>query len=316
MLVGRSDMTRMLRSALRPAHWGLAARLPLRARRHYLHSLAVGRWGDFTTPVTFNEKTNWRILNDRRPIIGQMCDKDRMKDLALQRAPDVRVPRTWWRGTDLSTLPDLDALGPWVLKPNHSSGEVLFGPDPGVDLERATQGWLTSVPYEVLGEWGYGQARAELLLEERIGGDGRPDDYKFLVYDGVPRYIQVSSGRGTPGEARTLYTTDWRRLPLAWPTVGQRDEPRPPELEAMVDAAARLGAGMDFVRVDLYALDGEVWFGEFTPYMNGGVLRFNPPSFDRELGSWWTLPSLAEVGAREDDAASEADPASGASVAR
>ena len=62
------------------------------------------------------------------------------------------------------------------------------------------------------------------------------------------------------------------------------DEPRPPELEKMSDIARALGAGWDFIRIDLYAVDGEVWFGEFTPYPGSGLLPYRPMSFDVAQG--------------------------------
>ncbi|MBN9099980.1 MAG: hypothetical protein J0I49_17980 [Pseudonocardia sp.] len=38
----------------------------------------------------------------------------------------------------------------------------------------------------------------------------------------------------------------------------------------MIQVAERLGAGTDFVRVDLYDIDGRVVFGELTSFPAGG----------------------------------------------
>lgn len=75
------------------------------------------------------------------------------------------------------------------------------------------------------------------------------------------------------------------------------DEPRPDTLDRMVQLAGRLGEGVDFLRVDLYSLDAEVWFGELTPYPGGGVIRYEPREFDHELGAYWTLLSRRAVSA-------------------
>ena len=66
---------------------------------------------------------------------------------------------------------------------------------------------------------------------------------------------------------------------------------RPDELPELLTAAARLAAGFDFLRVDLYAVDGTVVFGEHTPYPGNGLARICPASFDLELGARWRLPS-------------------------
>ena len=62
-----------------------------------------------------------------------------------------------------------------------------------------------------------------------------------------------------------------------------------------MEIASTLGTGWDFIRVDLYAVDGEVWFGEYTPYPGSGLLRYKPMSFDLEQGLQWKLPSLEDV---------------------
>jgi hypothetical protein len=62
----------------------------------------------------------------------------------------------------------------------------------------------------------------------------------------------------------------------------------------MLEVAAALGAAFDFVRVDLYDVDGEVWFSELTPYPGGGLDRFDP-ALDEWLGARWQLPPRSAV---------------------
>ena len=72
--------------------------------------------------------------------------------------------------------------------------------------------------------------------------------------------------------------------------------PSPPNLDRMLEIAARLGQPFDFMRVDLYDDDGVLKFGELTPYPCSGLGRFDPASFDTELGKAWTLPTLGTPG--------------------
>ncbi|MGJ6124574.1 ATP-grasp fold amidoligase family protein [Mycolicibacterium sp. Y3] len=286
---------------LRAARRWLIAMVPIRLMRHALYLMMIRRPGDFTEPETFNEKVNWRIFNDRRDRIVKACDKMWMKEMARQAYPgaDLRIPATYWSGTDLRDAPDLTTLPPWVLKPNHSSGQALFGPDPGTDLDgllARTAQWFDETPLE-LGEWGYSEARPLFLLEERIPTpDGHPPvDYKFFVFEGRIELIQVNRGRFGTRQTATFLDADWRRLPVRWRIQPVADEQRPVELDKMMEIAGVLGADWDFVRVDLYAVDGEVWFGEYTPYPGSGLLRYKPMSFDREQGRHWKLPTPAEV---------------------
>ena len=105
----------------------LLALIPVRFLRHVLYLLMIRKPGNFREPATFNEKVNWRILHDRRRTIADACDKLRMKETARRLVPDegrLRIPRTIWAGTDPDRAP-VDAGEPWIMKPNHSSGEVL-----------------------------------------------------------------------------------------------------------------------------------------------------------------------------------------------
>ncbi len=282
------------------AHRKLIGLLPLSLLRHAFHLTMIHTPGNFRQPRTFNEKVNWRILHDRRDRIIAACDKMRMKEMARAAYPgaQLRIPETYWYGTDLRDAPDLAGLPPWVLKPNHSSGHALFGPDPQTDvtaLLEQTRDWWTRTPVE-LGEWGYGEARPLLLLEERIPtpDDAPPTDYKFFVFDGRVELVQVNRGR-FDDQTATFLDADWNRLPVRWRIRPVADEPRPAELDTMLPVASTLGAGWDFIRVDLYAVDGIVWFGEYTPYPGGGLLRYTPRDFDAEQGMHWQLPELEQV---------------------
>jgi hypothetical protein len=289
-----------LSSVLLAANRKCCSMLPPRLLRHAFHFGLMGTPGNFRQPRTFNEKVNWRILNDRRDRIGDACDKMRMKAMARESYPGgrLRIPKTYWAGTNLYDAPDLASLPPWVLKPNHSSGQVLFGPDPQTDvaaLIRQTRDWWKRSPLE-MGEWGYTRAEPMLLLEERIPTpDGTPPpDYKFFVFDGRVELIQVNRGRFAKQTA-TFLDVDWNRLPVKWSIMPVADEPRPTELADMLQIASTLGADWDFIRVDLYAVDGVVWFGEYTPYPGGGALRYRPRRFDLEQGQHWRLPSGARA---------------------
>ena len=63
--------------------------------------------------------------------------------------------------------------------------------------------------------------------------------------------------------------------------------------EEMLSIAERLGEGIDFVRVDLYASDDWVHVGELTLYPGGGFENYQPAEYDRILGDQWALKPKA-----------------------
>lgn len=273
-------------------------RLPSGLSRRALFMFYYRRLPHVRNPVTFHEKINWRIIKDRREIIAWTCDKLAMKDYAatVQGAINhgVRIPQTLWTGTDVGALSNIELPEHWVLKPNHRSGHVFFGhgrPDIA-SLERITQSWFQQVEGTVLHEWAYLNARPLLLVEELLGVPGvSPPDYKFYVFDGEVAAIQVHTGRHADHRLR-WYLPDWSPLDVASIRLQLSPvEPLPPSnLDKMVAIAGDLGRPFDFMRIDLYNVDGDIFFGELTPYPASGIDRFVPDSFDDELGAKWQLP--------------------------
>jgi hypothetical protein len=279
--------------------WAVTSRLPTSLSRRALFFYRHHRLPRVRNPVTFNEKINWRILKDRREILAWTCDKLAMKDYAskLEGAMDrgLRIPQTLWSGTDIRELAEVELPDRWVLKPNHRSGLVYFGRGEAdtAMLQGLVQSWLPPAEAVELHEWAYLKARPLLIAEELIGApDSFPADYKFFVFAGEVAAIEVHTDRFTDHSYR-WYLPDWTPLSV---TCGKGFQLAPVDLmppgnfAKMTAVAAELGRSFDFMRVDLYSVDGEVYFGELTPYPSSGLECFEPVSFDSELGTKWKLP--------------------------
>lgn len=300
-----STLTRQFRQRAkrigRPMYHAVQQRLPLRLRRHFVHALRHRRLLRLERPVTFNEKLSWRMVYDRRDLLKPTCDKKAMKELARERAGDlVRVPRTIWSGRDVALLQHVELPENWVLKPNHRSGGLVHigqGQADVAELREITRGWLEEVNWRVMGEWAYSHAEPTLLVEEYIGTPGIvPVDYKFQVFDGRVRVVLVYLGRFNDLRGY-IVDRDFVRLEAqdaAEVLRADENPPKPPNFMRMVDAAERIASGFDYLRVDLYDTGDDVWFGETSVYEANGTANFRPASFDRVLGSYWTLPT-AEV---------------------
>jgi hypothetical protein len=269
-------------------------RLPLPLKRALLYREAHGRWPR-RPPRTFTEKVNWRVVHDRRPLIGQLGDKLAMKRHAAAVCPSLRIPAVLWAGTVLASLADVDLPERWVLKPNHGTMRVHLGAGrPDVDeLRRITRGWLEEPLFRTRGEWVYSQAERLLLVEEFLGAGKPPADHKFFVFGGRVELVQVDTDR-FGDRRRRLYTRDWTPVDVVEDVAPGRIGPPPTSLPRMLEVAEELGSGLDFIRVDLYDVDGAVWFSELTPYPGGGLDRFDP-ALDSSLGALWQVPPRSAV---------------------
>ena len=58
----------------------------------------------------------------------------------------------------------------------------------------------------------------------------------------------------------------------------------------MISIAEQLSKGNPVVRVDLYEVEGRVFFGELTLYPAAGLGPFTEKKWDYILGEWLLLP--------------------------
>ena len=262
--------------------------------RQYLTSLyrrQFGRLPDLDHPRTFNEKILCKILRDRRPYLTLFSDKLRVRDHVRRTAPQLSLPILYWWSDRADDLPFDRLPDAFVLKANHGSGWNVF-----VDkrsrvgketLVATARRWLKS-DFTIVGrEWSYRDIDRAVYAEEMLPGkDGMPPaDYKLFVFNGRVRVIQVDEGRFAH-HTQILYDERWNVIPGAVVAVPGTPGPAPCSLPTMIAAAEAISLGVDFVRVDLYDIDGQAVFGELTNSPNKGLSPFRPASLDRLLGDY------------------------------
>ena len=75
-------------------------------------------------------------------------------------------------------------------------------------------------------------------------------------------------------------------MPLLITTVNIE---KPENLDKMLKIAGILSEKIPHVRVDLYSINGNIYFGEMTFCHDGGIANFTPCSLNEKLGSWIEL---------------------------
>lgn len=294
-----------VRTALRPRLANFALdRLPPKLAWRIAFARSNGYWPRLRSPRTFNEKVLWRILCDRRPILIELEGKLSAKDFVAARAPEVRIPETFWSGTDVSQLADVDLPDRWVLKPNNSTHLVHFGrgslsPRTAASLAAAIgrADWLGGGPFTPgvswSRKWAHREAERVYLVEEFIGTDAAPPrDIKLFAFDGRVALIVVLEGR-FGNERYRYFDREWTPLAVVQKGEAPGDISAPPQAVCaeLMSVAERIARGVDSLRVDLYEVGGEIWFGELTCYSGSSLVRLSPRSFDFELGARWQLPA-------------------------
>lgn len=196
---------------------------------------------------------------------------------------------------DTATLPSA-----FVLKATHGSDWNIICPDKSrLDWEEAQkklQKWLQTNFYSAFfAERQYRTMKPRIICEEYLPTPNGLIDYKFHCFRGKPVFIRAMRDRSTDIKKST-YDLNWKRVPVkylkgpgqdAYPDVNL---PRPGNLQEMIEVATKLSARFPYVRVDLYNLNGKVYFGELTFTPNAGLDIFEPDSYDFAYGALFDLP--------------------------
>lgn len=249
---------------------------------------------DPRVPATFNDKICQLKICGTDPNLPLYSDKVLAKDIFGKKIGYDHIIPTIWHGTDLVELARLVETmeTPYVVKANHGSSMLLFVRDPRhADREAILStcaGWLSAVFGRCAGERLYLHIEPQILVEPYIGErDVLPVDYKFFVFHGVAHFIHVVTDRASEAKG-TFFDRAWNRQRLS---IEMPSEPRaiekPAAFEQMIDIAETIGAKFDFVRVDLYEIDGNPLFGEATFYPDSGLVDFTPHEYDDLFGRLW-----------------------------
>lgn len=251
-------------------------------------------------PRSWSEKVVWKKIYDRNPLLPVVSDKYRvrqyLKDVLGEReAKKILIPLLYATGRP-ETIPFNTLPEEYIIKANHGSGwNIIVERNNPADREKIVaqcRKWLGKTYGVRKHEWAYRKIKRKILVEKLMRDEnGRiPTDYKFSVFHGKCRLIQVISGRGTDGAGIGWYSPEWNFLDVrgkAFKQAGYR--PKPARLGSMIALAERLGNPFDFIRVDLYLVNGAIYFGELTSYPYSGRSLFTPVSYDFELGAKWKL---------------------------
>lgn len=266
---------------------------PYLSLRYFAVFKRFPRWEE---PQLFTEKLQWLKLYGFKKEYVQLVDKILVKDYVKMRiGEDYIIPtlKTWDKPEeiDFEELPDK-----FVLKCNHDSGNVIICKDKKTlnaeEVRKKLAKQLKTNYYLNGREKPYKFVHRRILAEEYLQDvdSGEARDYKFFCFNGEPRLLFVASERQTDVKF-DFFDMDFNRLSLKnGHENSQKVIEKPMRFSEMVEIAKTLSAGMPHVRIDLYEINGKVYFGEITLYHFNGLMKFDPESWDEKLGSWLTLP--------------------------
>lgn len=264
-----------------------------------LYERKIGRKPDLDHPVTFTEKLQWLKLNYRDPAIPRASDKYEAKKYIAERGfPELLIPTLVVYGSadeiDLAELPER-----FIIKAAHGSGWNFICRDKSAfDLpakQKIMNTWLKQNLYIYGREWNYKEQTPRLIAEPLM--DDKPlVDYKFLCFNGVCRALQINHDENGTHYV-DYYDENWNLfadMSSGTADISGKPLPKPDRFDEMKVIAEGLAAPFPFVRVDLYDVRGEIFFGEMTFFPGSGFWHITPEKYDEMFGAWLTLPEQSE----------------------
>jgi TupA-like ATPgrasp len=284
--IGRKATPRPIKNAADRAFNAILRRLPLETRLKLAYFKSHQHWPNFSDPKRFSE--HCQIVKLSRSNVARFVDKIAVKDFVRERVGERYLIPTLYAGRSLPSVREWPL--PFIIKTSHTSGGNIIVRDPPdwLTIDKRISELLNFDYSQAAGEMFYSDIPSGVLVEPLMGTcDALPLDYKFFMFGGVAHAIQVDIDR-EHGHKRAYFDTDWNRLPIRclYPEAPGGIAP-PSELAQMLEVAKALATGFPFVRVDLYEINGAIYFGEMTLCPEAGMARFEPGSVELEWGSLW-----------------------------
>lgn len=268
------------------------------ARLRYLYILH--KWPHFKHPKDLNEKINYLKFYGNTSLWPKLSDKYAVRkyieDLGLGEIL-VKLYGKWDSVDDI----DWDKLpNQFVLQCNNGSGDVLVCHDKAtLDIDKYKQYFDLMLHRKfgiINGEPHYMKIQPCIIAKELLNANTQPCgstsliDYKIWCFNGKPHSIFVVLNRSRESANCGIYDLNWQYRPefLRFTNHLKRAEqklPKPNNLDRMLDVASKLSAGFPEVRVDLYEVDGRVYFGELTFTSQGGCMDYFSQQYLNEAGS-------------------------------
>lgn len=274
--------------------------LPDKVYIQLYYRLRTGRKLNMKNPTTFNEKIQWMKFNYRFPLQSVVSDKLLVRNYVKEKiGKEYLIPLLGkWKKfdeIDFDTLPDQ-----FVLKCNHDSGGLVVCRDKSaLDYRKAKnkiEKSLKSNFYTIGREYQYRNIKPMILCEKFISENGKvPMDYKIYCFNGKPDVILVCRNRFSNDSHKAeylFYDQNWKFLPWIKGDEKKKDPklPRPKNLDEMLEVAKKLSEDFIYARIDLYNVNGKIYFGEITLSPNSGFYSGLTEETDRILGEKIHIP--------------------------
>ena len=269
------------------------------------HYYKFHKFPDYEHPKDLNEKINWIKFYGDTSKWADLADKYKVREYVESLGLGDTLVKLYGKWDDANDIDWDKCPDKFVLKVNNGSGDVLICTDKSkINKAEVVQKYnkLVMMKYgDVSGEPHYASIKPCIIMEELLdltkqtGKSTSLIDYKIWCFNGKPYYTWATWNRKGHSANAALYDMNWTYHP-EWSVFnesfpkGDSLLPKPESFDRMMEVASKLSAEHPVVRVDLYEVDGMVYFGELTFTSLGGFMDFYTQEFLDMCGKEIILP--------------------------
>ncbi len=246
---------------------------------------------NINNPRSYTQKVQWLKVHNNSVLYSNMVDKYTVKKIVSGIIGDnhiISLIGVWDKFEDINfdSLPDQ-----FVLKTTHDSGNVVICKNKKeLDIEflrlKFNKALRMNYFYKSR-EYPYKNVVPRLIAEEYMIDKNNTEliDYKFFCFHGEPKFVQITDT--VNGQRKVSYfDMEFNLMPFTTDSIGSHKFDKPAKFNEMIDIACKLSKDIIHVRIDLYVINNQVYFGEFTFHNNGGIVIFNPKEWNNTIGGW------------------------------
>lgn len=223
-------------------------------------------------PRIFREKLNYLRIHDNIKLRSICADKLSVKEYVANKINSSVVFDVYQIFDNVDDFNVRDLPNKFIIKTNNGCATNIVCINKNelniTETKQKLQTFLNKKMGDKL-EYHYDLIKPKIFIE-KLMSDGKSDltDYKFHCFNGVPFLCQVISDRHT-NLISNFYDMSWNILNVGFKTGKfkqnlQVHHQKPKKLDLMIEYCKLLSQDFRYVRVDLYDINDNVYFGELT----------------------------------------------------
>lgn len=257
----------------------------------------IGKKPNLDFPKTYNEKLLWLKLYWRDSRVYSLVDKYEVRkyieNIGLK---EILIPL-------FGVYDNLDSINlellpkEFIIKTTHDSGGTfkVTNKNSVWQINRAFKKInraLNRGVYNKSKEWVYEKVKPRVIIEQLLKDKDNKsiNDYKIFCYNGKAKFIMVATDRDQNIKL-DFFDTHWNWFDFKNGANNNKNKPyKPKNLSKMISIAEQISDDYPHVRVDLYNIEGKIFFGEMTFFSGSGLDPFEPEKYDYLFGKYLELP--------------------------